>query len=157
MIFLGISPAVNFSNDYSPASLDLNILPIVFQCPLVGYNFDFRLLSILDYGIRPLNSSIINLGFEIGLPYHFNSERKFPYISKGFYLSPGYLLKFSVIDKHKLSSIFLELGYNFHIGKRFSIMTGLQYGRKIINASGGDKLILNHYGFNIILGFWLIE
>lgn len=157
MSFLGINPQVHVEKNYPAGAFDINILPIAYQCPLAGYNLDFRLMSIVDYAIRPLNSAIKNIGFEIGIPYHFNFERKFPYISKGFFLSPGFLYKKDIIEMHRISAVFFEFGYNFHFGKRFSIMPGLQYGRKFVALSGGNSLVLNYYNVKLILGFWLIE
>lgn len=157
MSFIGINPQVHIGNNYPAGAFDINILPIAYQCPLAGYNLDFRFMSIIDYGIRPLNSAIKNIGFEIGIPYHFNFERKFPYISKGFFFSPGFLYKKDIIEKHRTSAVFFEFGYNFHFGKRFSIMPGLQYGRKFVALSGGNLVVMNYYNVKLILGFWLIE
>lgn len=154
-LLIGINPSFNINSEYySNNAFDLNILPINIELPITN-NFDIRLISKLNYGFRTTGGAIISAGAELSLPFFIHKEKFENNIPYGFYIAPGTLFLQNVIYKHKQSSIFIEPGYNFLFNNKFSLIIGLQYGRKFFNYNNSNNTQVNHFGIKVILGFWL--
>lgn len=150
---LGINPAITIEPTYPKGTFDINVLPLVVEVPLFN-NFDFRAISLVNYGFRNYGSALMNLGFEIALPYYFIFGKSKPVNPAGFFIAPGYAFSRNVYYHHNCSSVYLEPGYSFSFTDRFSLIIDLQYGRSFFRYNDGSKLTTNHFGVKVVLGWW---
>ena len=111
MNFFGINPSVTVEPYYNSGELDINVLPIVYQRSFTN-RIDFRLISILNYGIRNGNDKLSHIGAEIGTPIFLKKKKDKVEISKGFFISPILSLTRNNEANHTNIGSWIESGYN---------------------------------------------
>jgi hypothetical protein len=152
--FFGINPSVTVEPFYEKGELDINIFPLVFQRTLTK-SIDFRLTSILNFGLRNNGNEISHFGFESGLPIFFKPKESKKEISKGFFMAPILSLTRNKIGEHNNLGLWIEPGYNLLFENNFAMTFGLQLGGTYFAYDNGQTKWGNHFGIKIIIGKWL--
>lgn len=151
--FIGINPSVTVEPFYEKGELDVNIFPLVFQ-KTITKRVDFRLSTILNYGVRNTNSEISHFGARIAFPFFIKKKEDLTLPSKGFYAAPGIGFTRNRIEEHTNIGFWLEPGYNLLVSDKLSISFGVQLGATHFDYDNGTQKWGNHFGMNIILGMW---
>jgi hypothetical protein len=153
-LMLGLNPAVTVEPFYEKGELDVNILPIVIQKTLTR-RVDLRLISVLNLGIRKTGNQISHVGLEATLPVYLKAKESLAEPSKGLYLAPGYAFTRNRLGRHSNSSFFLEPGYHLSVCPKMSLTFGLQLGRTYFTYDDDATKWDGHFGFKLIIGYWL--
>ena len=152
--FLGLNPGITAEPYYDEGEFDINILPIVFQRSL-GKRIDYRLISILNYGIREGDNQFSHFGIEMGLPVFLEKKENKGNPSKGFYAAPIISLTRNNEVKHTNIGVWLEPGFHLLFKDHFAISFGLQLGGTYFNYDNNTDEWGDHIGFKVIIGKWI--
>lgn len=151
---LGLNPSVTFDKTYPRGSFDLNILPLTIELPVV-HNLDFRAITLLNYGFRDVGSGLISIGAELSFPYYIHRGEFKNEMKKGLFAGPGLAFSHNIYNNSNVTNVFIEPGYSFVWNESFALIIGLQYGRTFLNYQNGSRIVTNHYGLRVILGWWI--
>jgi hypothetical protein len=152
--FLGINPSVTIEPFYEKGEFDINIFPLVYQTALTN-QFDIRLNTICNLGIRNNGAQISHFGLETAWPIFFKLKDGEHEISKGFFTAPIISLTRNRIEKHSNIGLWFEPGYNLLFDNNFAMSFGLQLGRTFFNYDEGNNKWGPHFGIKIIIGKWM--
>jgi hypothetical protein len=152
--FIGLNPSITAEPFYEDGELDINIFPIVYQ-RIITKRADFRMTSILNYGIRNDGNKASIYGFEIAAPF-FISQKLDKYLpSKGFFFAPVVSIVRYSKEEHTNLGIWFEPGYNFLMDNNFSLSLGVQAGATYFSYDNEQEKWRNHFGIKIVFGKWL--
>lgn len=151
-IMLGVTPSISVEQGYGTGDFDLNIIPFVIEYPIID-NVNIRLTSIGKYSFRIIDSALRDIGGELAIPVYFNFTDP-PRVPNGLYIAPALMLTRNIHYNHNTASVFFEPGYNFLYNDKFSLILGLQIGRKYFLQTGATNVQQNYYGIKIVLGIW---
>jgi hypothetical protein len=152
--FIGLNPSITVEPFYEKGELDINVFPLVYQQTITN-RIDFRVSTILNYGIRKSRDEISHFGGRIAFPVFLKKKDDLSIPSKGIYFAPGIGLTRNRIENHTNFGFWLEPGYNLMITQKWTISFGIQLGATHFDYDNGTKKWDNHFGMTIILGFWL--
>jgi hypothetical protein len=125
--FIGLNPSVTVEPFYEKGELDVNIFPLVYQTP-ISKRIDFRVSSIVNYGVRNSNSTFSHLGFQAALPIFLKKKDIKLIPSKGLFVAPGFGVTRNLIEKHSNFGLWVEPGYNLLFDDNFAISFSAQFG-----------------------------
>jgi hypothetical protein len=151
--FWGINPSITVEPFYNKGELDINIFPLVFQ-KTITRRVDFRISTIVNYGIRNENSAFSHLGAQVSFPVFIIRKDENTLPSNGFFVAPGFGVTRNLIEEHNNFGLWLEPGYNLLISPKYSISFGAQFGATHFWYDNGTKKWGNHFGVKIIIGRW---
>lgn len=151
--FLGINPSVTIEPYYDSGELDINILPIVYQRSITN-RLDFRLTSVINYGIRNGNDKLSHIGIEFGAPVFFKEKEDIVEISKGFFIAPLLSLTRNIEADHTNIGTWVEPGYNILFEDHFALSLGLQIGGTYFINDNAANSWGNHFGVKVVFGKW---
>lgn len=151
--FIGLNPSVTIEPFYEKGELDINVFPLVYQHTITN-RIDYRVSTILNYGIRKSTDEISHFGGQITFPVFLKKKDDLSIPSEGIYFAPGIGLTRNRIENHTNFGFWLEPGYNLMISENWSISFGVQLGATHFIYDNGDKKWGNHFGIKIIFGRW---
>ena len=151
--FIGVNPSITVEPFYNKGELDINVFPVVYQ-KTVSRRIDFRILTIVNYGIRDTNSAFSHLGVQMALPVFIIKKDNNQKPSKGFFIAPGVGLTRNLIEKHNNFGLWIEPGYHLLIDEKFGLSFGVQFGATHLWYDNGTTKWGNHFGVKIIFGKW---
>jgi len=143
-IFLGVNPSITAEPYYEDGEFDINILPIVFQYN-INEKYNFRVSSLLNYGIRKDSNQITHYGIEFGLPIE---------VYKQIYVSPIFMISRNDFEDHTNLTLAVEPGYQFKFKNNFSLFIGTQLGSTHFTYDNGESKWDGHFGVKVIIGKW---
>lgn len=152
--FFGINPSVTVEPFYEKGEMDINIFPFVFQRPMTT-QIDFRITTIVNFGIRNSESQFSHFGFETALPIFFKLKDNISAYSKGMYVAPIISASRNRLERHNNVGFWLEPGYNLLFDNDFAMTFGLQLGGTYFSHDQGSNEWGAHFGIKIIFGKWL--
>lgn len=152
--YLGLNPSVTVEPFYEKGELDLNIFPLVYQKTITN-RIDFRVSTILNYGIRKTTDEISHFGCQIAFPVFLSRKEDLSAPSKGLFCAPGIGLTRNRIEDHTNIGFWLEPGYNLMVSEKWSISFGIQIGATHFDYDNGTQKWGNHYGVKIVFGRWI--
>lgn len=151
--FLGLNPSITVEPFYNKGEFDLNIFPVVYQRTLTE-RIDFRILSIVNYGVRKSSSTISHIGGQLAFPIYFRKRDEPANVSNGFFAAPGVGFARNLLEKHSNIGFWIEPGYNLKISEKWIISFGVQFGATHFDYDNGVKKWGNHFGVKIFFGRW---
>lgn len=152
--YIGLNPSVTVEPFYEKGELDINIFPLVYQKTITD-RIDFRVSTILNYGIRNTTNEISHFGGQIAFPIFLNKKDNLSSPSNGFFCAPGMGLTRNRIENHTNIGFWLEPGYNMMVTDKWSISFGIQLGATHFDYDNGSQKWGNHFGIKIIVGRWI--
>ena len=152
--YIGLNPSITVEPFYAKGELDLNILPLVYQMTMTN-RIDFRVSTILNYGVRKTSSEISHFGGQIALPIFLKMKEDLSSPSKGFYCAPGMGITRNRIEDHTNIGFWLEPGYNMMVNDNWSISFGVQLGATHFDYDNGYQKWDKHFGIKIVFGSWI--
>jgi len=151
--FVGIIPSVTVEPFYNKGELDIDVFPLVYQKTLTS-RVDYRIISIVNYGIRNTNSAFSHVGLQVALPLFLTAKENKQLASKGFFLAPGFGATRNLIEKHNNFGLWVEPGYHLLFDDNFAISFGVQFGATHFWYDNGTTKWGNHFGVKVIFGKW---
>lgn len=151
---IGINPSVTVEPSYQKGELDINILPVVYQ-RILSKKTAVRLTSIVNLGIRNSGNAISHLGGEAALLIYLSQKEEKLIPLQGLYIAPAISFTRNRIEKHTNTSLWIEPGYQFMIGKKYAISLGIQLGGTYFNYDDIQNEWRTHFGTKVVLGRWL--
>lgn len=153
-VYLGLNPSVTVEPFYDKGEMDINVFPLVYQKTLTN-RVDFRLSTILNYGIRNTTNAISHFGGQLAFPIFLNKKDDLSSPSNGFYCAPGMGFTRNRMENHSNLGFWLEPGYHLMVSDTWSISFGLQLGATHFDYDSGLQKWDSHVGMKIVFGSWL--
>lgn len=151
--FLGINPSVTVEPYYESGELDINVFPLVYQRSF-SKRLDFRLTSILNYGVRKEADRLSHFGLELGLPVFIQKKENKGEPSEGFFIAPILSLTRNNEEKHTNVGTHIEPGYNFLFENNFALSLGIHLGATFFINDNASNYWGEHFGVKVIFGKW---
>jgi len=151
---LGFNPSLTVEPFYESGEVDINIFPLVYLRTL-NKRTDIRFTSILNLGIREEGNAISHVGFETAFPIYIFEKKNKAIHSKGFFVAPLISLTKNLLEEHNNIGLWLEPGFLIKLNDNFSLNLAMQVGTTYFNYNNEEDSWKGHFGFKIILGWWL--
>jgi hypothetical protein len=154
--FIGLNPSFTIEPYYESGEVDINIFPIVFQMPITK-KVDWRIYSILNYGIRNSGNGLSHIGLSTNIPMYLLKNLTENNWLDYIYFAPGIGCTRNTIEKSYNTSVYIEPGYEIRFKDGFSIIAGVQFGKTYFMYDTNTNKWGDHFGIKVILGQWIIE
>jgi len=150
--FIGIQPSVTKEKFYTAGEYDVNLIPFVFQTS-ISKRMDIRVTTLGNYHIGDTSQFSV-FGIELTAPIYLKKKEGAFQKSKGFFASPVIAFSRNILYENYETTLAIEPGYFFLVGKSFAISTQLQYGLTFFSHDDKDNEWIPHFGLKANFGFW---